>query len=321
MIGKKSKILIICYMLFLIVLFLMCSTDLIIREPEKEVYQVAVIIEDVQDDHYGNFRKGMDQAAIEFNADVRFITLYEKMNAKQQIELIHREQLDGVDALIVAPVEEEEVALLAGKQGAVPFVLLSAGETQEKAVASIFVDYRKMGGQLAENMLERIPENALVLAIEEPFEKNAVGNSFLGGAAAVLENSGRKYRTIELGDEEAYQELLTVSAEQEIVLLAGSQDILSAAAEMLAQNREAVPNVRGLYGYGNTLSVLNYLDKGIISGICVTDEFSRGYFSVYMAIQELEGKVAETPLEMDSYYIEREDLRKPEYEKLLFPVE
>ena len=90
MIGKRGKLLVVLYVVFLAVLFLMCSTDLIIREPEKEIYQVAVIIEEARDDNYGNFRKGMDQAAMEFNADVRFITLYEKLNAEEQMELIDR---------------------------------------------------------------------------------------------------------------------------------------------------------------------------------------------------------------------------------------
>ena len=59
MIGKRGKLLVVLYVVFLAVLFLMCSTDLIIREPEKEIYQVAVIIEEERDDNYGNFRKGM----------------------------------------------------------------------------------------------------------------------------------------------------------------------------------------------------------------------------------------------------------------------
>ena len=80
MIGKRGKILAALYMIFLVILFLMCSTDLIIREPENEIYQVAVIIEAAGDDNYGNFRKGMDRAAVEFNADVRFITLYERLD-------------------------------------------------------------------------------------------------------------------------------------------------------------------------------------------------------------------------------------------------
>ena len=77
MIGRHGKVLIFLYIVFLVVLFLMCSTDLIIREPEREIYQIAVIIEDVRSDNYSNFRKGMEQAAMEFNVDVHFITLYE----------------------------------------------------------------------------------------------------------------------------------------------------------------------------------------------------------------------------------------------------
>ena len=84
MIGKRGKLLLLLYVLVLIILFLMCSTDLLIKEPDKEIYQIAVIIEDIRDDNYSNFRKGMDQAAVELNADVRFITLYEKQDADQQ---------------------------------------------------------------------------------------------------------------------------------------------------------------------------------------------------------------------------------------------
>ena len=146
MIGKSGKIAVFLYMIFLVVLFLMCSTDLIIREPEKEVSQIAVIIEDVRDDNYSNFRKGMDQAAIELSADVRFITLYDRLDKEQQMELISREQQDGADALIVVPVDEGQVAdALSKKQVNIPTVLLGTGKSGENAAGSISVDYRQMG--------------------------------------------------------------------------------------------------------------------------------------------------------------------------------
>ena len=59
----------------------------------------------------------------------------------------------------------------------------------------------------------------------------------------------------------------------------------------------------------------------MIQGICVTDEYSIGYLSVDMAVRALEGDSSRNRLQTDSYYIEKEDLRKTEYEKLLFPVE
>lgn len=69
------------------------------------------------------------------------------------------------------------------------------------------------------------------------------------------------------------------------------------------------------------MAALNDLDSGIVTGICVTDEFSRGYFSVQMAIEALEKRGGREPLVMESYYIEKKDLRKSEYEKMLFPME
>lgn len=322
MIGKRGKLLIFVYIIFLIVLFLMCSTDLIIREPEKEIYQIAVIIEDAGDDNYGNFRKGMDQAAIEFNADVRFITLYEKLDAEQQMELISREQQDGVDALVIAPVDEQQMAdMLEEKKASVPVVILGSGTAKRNAAGCVVVDYRKMGEQLAEQMLGRIPENCPVILLGEAGSRSVMSDDFLKGAETVLSDSGHKSRALAVGGETAYKKMSESLKEDEMVILAESPEILSETAEALAENPEFLGRVRGLYGRGNTLSISGSLDRGLITGICVTDEFSRGYFSVQMAVESLEGNRTQKTLVMDSYYIEKKDLREPEYEKVLFPME
>ena len=321
MIGKRGKLLIFVYMIFLVILFLMCSTDLIIREPEKEVYQVAVIIEDARDDNYGNFRKGMDQAAVEFNADVRFITLYEEMDAGQQLDLIDRERQDGADALIVAPVDEKVLAAVSGKQGSAPIVLLGTGKPEGKTGAVVAVDYQRMGEQLAEEMKKDISTGCPVLILAEPHERSAAAEDFLQGAKRVLESGGYICRRVCPEGEEGYREMLGALPEGKAVLLAGTPETLSEAGSVLEEDPVLAGCVQGLYGRGSTMAVLNDLDSGIVTGICVTDEFSRGYFSVRMAIEMLERKGGRAPLIMDSYYIEKKDLRNPEYEKMLFPME
>lgn len=321
MIGKRGRLLIVVYIIFLIILFLMCSTDLIIREPEKEIYEIAVIIEDAGDDNYGNFRKGMDQAAIEFNADVHFITLYEKLDAGQQMELISREQQDGVDALVVVPVDEQQMAdMLEKKEVSVPVVLLGTGEAEKNAAGCVLVDYRKMGEQLAEQMIKHIPDNCPVVLLEEPETLSAMSGAFLEGAEAVL-GGGHEMHTLSISGEMSYKKMSESLAGDGMVLLAGSPEILSETAEMLAENPEFSDRVSGLYGRGNTMSILGSLDRGLITGTCVTDEFSRGYFSVQMAVEALEGIKTSKTLVMDSYYIEKKDLREPRYEKVLFPME
>ena len=322
MIGKKSGIAIFLYMIFLVVLFLMCSTDLIIREPEKEVSQIAVIIEETRDDNYGNFRKGIDQAAVELNAHVRFITLYDRLDREQQMELIGREQQDGADALIVVPVDEMQVGdALAGKRVSIPMVLLGTGKSSDDAAGVISIDYRQMGRKLAEGMIKRMPEGCPVVLLSEPGGLNAVSKDFLDGAEEVLRVSDHDCRRVVPDEEGGYERVLEMSAKEEAAYLAGSPEILSSAAGVLAENPSLADYMKGLYGRGNTLEILGALDEGTITGICVTDEFSRGYFGVYMAVQALERAGSPKALALDSYYIEKEDLRDPEYEKMLYPME
>lgn len=319
MIGRHGKLLIFLYVVFLVILFLMCSTDLIIREPEREIYQIAVIIEDGRSDNYSNFRKGMDQAAMEFNVDVRFITLYEKMDVEQQMELMDREQQDGADALIVVPTDEEQIN---GKQMMIPVIFLRSG-LGGASMGSIIVDYENMGEQLAGKMSEEINENTSILLLTNPAKQSDMDRMFLKGAKASLDAGGYNTQTVKINDEDGIlASLLTLEVWQKrnAVILAENQEILTAMAGVMSDDPEAAACVRGLYGRGNTVPILNYMDRGYIDGICVTDDFSIGYLSVREAVQALEGNDS-SYIVIDSYYIEKEDLREPVYEKVLFPIE
>lgn len=321
MIGKRGKLLIFLYMIFLIVLFLMCSTDLIIREPEQKIYQMAVIIEDGRDDNYSNFRRGMDQAAVEFNADVHFITLYEKLDADQQMELIEREQQDGNEALIVVPVDEMKLSgALTQKQIMIPMVVLESEITGEEVIGTITTDYKKMGQYLARQMLGRVSEDCVILIFSETGNRSIASRNFSDGITQELDNGGYQYEMV-MQREGGFREVMKSLEGKKSVILAESPEILTEAAGAMADDPALAESVQGLYGRGSTLAILNYLDRGLITGICVTDEFSVGYFSVYMAVQKLEGLEIQTPMVMDYYYIENKDLREPVYEKMLFPIE
>lgn len=321
MIGKRGKVLLLLYGMFLVLLFLMCSTDLIIREPEKEIYQIAVIIEDVRSDQYSNFRKGMDQAAVEFNADVHFITLYEKADAIQQMELMEREQQDDADALIVVPADEERVP---AKQMGIPVILLRPRRMVEAEEGSVIIEYERMGEQLALEMLEDASPNCSVLILTGQGRQSAMDNLFLEGANKVFIDNGYNVQTIVKDQSNGFRDDLENIVNwdnKKALILAVDPESLTEAAGILADNPDIEKKVQGLYGRGSTLPILNYLDRGQIAGVCVTDEFSVGYLCVRTAIRELEGDRYQPPIVMTSYYIEKKDLRDPAYEKLLFPIE
>lgn len=319
MIGRSGKVMIVLYIVCLVVLFLMCSTDLIIREPERQIYQIAVIIEDVRSDNYGNFRKGMDLAAAELNADVQLITLYEKLDVKEQMDLMDREQQDGTDALIVVPVEEEQVS---AKQMTIPVILMRAGVAEAAGAGNVIVDYEKMGEQLAREILKEQPADVPVYVLTDPAGQSDMDRLFLKGSDAVFQEAGRSVQRIVRGEEERFFTMLEQpgAEAQKVVILAENQDILTEAAGVMAGSEAVADAVGGLYGRGTTMAILNYLDRGVITGICVTDEFSVGYYSVREAVRALEG-AGSVPTVMESYYIEKKDLRDPAFEKMLFPIE
>lgn len=319
MIGRSGKVMIVLYIVCLVVLFLMCSTDLIIREPERQIYQIAVIIEDVRSDNYSNFRKGMDLAAAELNADVRLITLYEKLDVKEQMDLMDREQQDGTDALIVVPVEEEQVS---ARQMTIPVILMRAGVAEAAGAGNVIVDYEKMGEQLAREILKEQPADVPVYVLTDPAGQSDMDRLFLKGSDAVFQEAGRSVQRILRGEEERFYTMLEQpgAEAQKVVILAENQDILTEAAGVVAGSEAVADAVGGLYGRGTTMAILNYLDRGVITGICVTDEFSVGYYSVREAVRALEG-AGSVPTVMESYYIEKKDLRDPAFEKMLFPIE
>ncbi len=319
MIGRSGKVMIVLYIVCLVVLFLMCSTDLIIREPERQIYQIAVIIEDVRRDNYSNFRKGMDLAAAELNADVRLITLYEKLDVKEQMDLMDREQQDGTDALIVVPVEEEQVS---ARQMTIPVILMRAGVAEAAGAGNVIVDHEKMGEQLAREILKEQPADVPVYVLTDPAGQSDMDRLFLKGSDAVFQEAGRSVQRILRGEEERFYTMLEQpgAEAQKVVILAENQDILTEAAGVVAGSEAVADAVGGLYGRGTTMAILNYLDRGVITGICVTDEFSVGYYSVREAVRALEG-AGSVPTVMESYYIDKKDLRDPAFEKMLFPIE
>ena len=319
MIGRSGKVMIVLYIVCLVVLFLMCSTDLIIREPERQIYQIAVIIEDVRSDNYSNFRKGMDLAAAELNADVRLITLYEKLDVKEQMDLMDREQQDGTDALIVVPVEEEQVS---ARQMTIPVILMRAGVAEAAGASNVIVDYEKMGEQLAREILKEQPADVPVYVLTDPAGQSDMDRLFLKGSDAVFQEAGRSVQRILRGEEERFYTMLEQPGAEakKVVILAENQDILTEAAGVVAGSEAVADAVGGLYGRGTTMAILNYLDRGVITGICVTDEFSVGYYSVREAVRALEG-AGSVPTVMESYYIDKKDLRDPAFEKMLFPIE
>lgn len=321
---RKEQILWMIYACVLVLLFLLSSTDFIIKEREIEVYPISVIIEDSKDDYYVNFKKGMDQAAVELNADVSFITLYESGSVSQQKDMIVREQQDGAKALVVVPVEEKAVLdMLAENRLSGPLVLYKTSLSGDKVSATVSTDYYAMGRTLAGQVIREQPKELPVYLFGRENQDEA-GVQVQDGLISVLEEAG--YRTVlyrRQGDDFFRKtiEELVYPGSQKVVVVALDPESLTETAAILSDSSVYASYVGGLYGRGATIPILNYLDRGLINGICVTDEFGAGYLTVKKAVEAITGRGVQEHVELESHYITKADIRKPEYEKMLYPIE
>ncbi len=312
------------FAVLLILLYLISSTDLVIKERKNEIFPISVILDDATDEFYQNFKRGVDRAAVELNADVSLITLYEGGNASQQIERMAREQQDGARALIVMPVEEAALEdALADKRVQIPVVLVNSELPRDKVSSIVTADYDAMGQELARRAVAK-HGNRIPYYLFDSGRKSAACQHFQDGVEAVLQEAGCKIKQFDRQGDGTFRsviEELVYPGSERAVIIALDPEALLETAKILADSSVYLEHADGLYGRGIATPILNYLDRGVISGLCVTDDFSTGYLSVKRAVETLSNQKLEEETILDSYYIQKKDLRMPEFEKMLYPIE
>ena len=83
----------------------------------------------------------MEQAAAEYNVDIRFITLYEKGDSAQQMEFLRREIDDGTGAVILEPADPAECRrLLDSFTPGSPVIVTGSLIHSDPAAACVSVD-------------------------------------------------------------------------------------------------------------------------------------------------------------------------------------
>lgn len=319
--GRHS-IFLACSAGVLVLLYLLSSTDLILHEKKAEIYPVSVIVEDSSDEDYEKLRKGMDQAAEEFHVDLNFITLYEPNDQEQQLQLISREISDGAQAVIFSPAAPAQAAQALDEMVLnSPLVVLGNLFPHSQILCGISIDYMEAGRLLG--------EAAGAIAGDYPVYLITQGLDY--GYAREL-NDGirralghRKITLYSLNSQDDCRKLIESTVyphSQRVILIALDEKSLGEAAYVLEESSVYKEQVRGLFGIGGTNKILNYLDKGVIRGLVVHNWFDEGYLSVEKAVEAIqEGGGLREQITLEAHYITKEDLRDPEYEKMLYPID
>lgn len=302
-------------------LYLISSTDLVLKERETQVYSLSIIVPDENDDCWSNFKKGMDKAAIEFNADLSFVTLYQRGHADQQSELMLREIENGAQALIICPADSKIIAETLEKSNiTAPVIALHSNIESSQIKAYIGADSYSMGKDLASAIKQdsRSAGIAEVIAVSVPGKRSNVSEVYEGLQSALLSSGLRLRREFALNDEDAARILSTLHPELGEVIVALdtlTMQTFASQVRLLEENRQA------LYGVGCTNNIIRGLEDGAIRAACVANDYDAGYLTVKTAVELLDrsisagiGRLVSSSLVRPQYMYVKEN------EMLLFPI-
>lgn len=321
---RREKLMWVFFAGVLVFLYLLSSTDLIIKEKKTEIYPVSIIIGDTSDDYYVNFRKGVEQAAVEYNVDVSFITLFDKSDADGQMNLVRREIEDGASAVILEPVDPLEfMRFLDDSALGSPVVAVGEGFSNEQVKTSVGISHYKAGRTLGEAIVQNHPDHLPVYIFTRSLE-SGYNQETCNGLVSILEENEIGYTISQKESEGSFRQVIegTVYPGSGPAVIAALDDASTfEAAEIIEGSPVYGRYIAGLYGTGMTPVILNQLDRGTIRGLVVYNQFDEGYLCVEKAVEAIQRKGNKQQMELDLHYIEKPQLRERIYERILYPID
>lgn len=281
-------------------------------EPSQQVIEISVIARDEDDVYWENTKIGMEQAAREAGAELRFLYLSRPNTQEEQMELMNREAQRGAQAFIVTPVSDACVETFVQEGGKVP--VISMESCASGAAAWIAPDQAALGTALAQEILEDgAPECALLL---DTAENNSAVSQRLEAVEATLHQQGVKTARMRIAAQElTSQSFLWAQPSYDVVIVAEP-----AAAEALVKKKTELQLSQRLYGVGISDAIALALEEESLSACAVIGEYASGYLAVQQALRAAQGQTVSSQT-MPFVIVRGEDFDALDIQKLLFAVD
>lgn len=309
------------FILILTISFIILFSDLLWAEKNKEIYKISVIIRSENTESWSIVKQGMDQAGLDVNADISFITLSEENSVYEQTNLIQREVSNGADAILISPAHYEEmVKPIEDAMGKIPVVLIESSINSIKKLPYISCDNYELGVKLAESAIQMGNTRSKIAVIESSLDCSSIRDRY-NGFMDTIKNSKNICNIIKFTAED---EILDGSAEElfkkdiyDVVITFDSRTL-----EYFAQVKSDLNKVdevkAEVHGIGSTSKILSLLEENIINSTAVQNEFNVGYLGVKTAVDMINGeKVKDSVIE--STIITMRNMYSNENQRLLFP--
>lgn len=281
---------------------------------EWSYLELSVIARESDSSVWTSVRQGMEQAAYDLDAELRFVFPTESNNAAEQRALLKREAAGGADALILIPADPQTLSETAAEiRKDLPLITMESPVGSEPC---IFADNAAIGRALASEMLPGLRAGDQVVLLSVAPSAGAVRER-LDGAVETMRAAGIEPQLLQLPGTRSEMEQLLSQLLQEPPMLVIALEPLALEAAVRAFSAAAQPPA--LCGVGSTNLIVASLEKGQIQAIAAQNDFAAGYLAVQTAVQSVRQSVPSSGEQIGFSIVQPETMYLPENQKLLFP--
>lgn len=316
--SKKGIFLLVVVTSALVLLFLASSTDWLITEKAVEIHQVSVLVDAEDDDGWGNFKMGLEQAALHQNVDLSFITLYDEKVPEQQETLLLREVNSGAQGIIL--LAENSISMekmLSDVPVSVPVVIYGSSVDSPRVKTVLSPSWASMARDLA-NVITNENGTELKVTIVTSTKNRTNVETMKNIMLQSITQAGAEVSLVQLQSLEDAKTLVDgLMAQGGNIVATPEINTLEALAQSIDTQEDRLP----IYGVGWSGSIWHSVESGKIKATVACNDYNGGYLALQALIQRLEG-MTESDERSEIHYavVNKENLYRDEIETMLFPI-
>lgn len=270
---------------------------------DSHIYHITILMDGSEEAYWQNFRLGVDRAARDRNADVRYRTRYEGEAGTAQAKALQSAWESGNDGVILFPVDQPllEKTLEEAPAG-LAITVVGADLENSRVDCTISADPVEMGRTLADAIAQdSITDVLLCLPAQET-------------AAIALRRQGLTQRLTELG----IRWSTATATPSDLPALSAGQAVAALEPTLAEALCQAAIQPGSVYGIGSSDLLFHHLEEGTVAALVVQSDYEVGYLSLLSLLDALEGTPPQDQL-LSCYTVTAENMFSDPLDQILFP--
>ncbi len=318
---NNMKVILAIALLLVLMGILIISSYLYINDTNRKnaTAKISVIVYGSgASDRWSTLKQGLDQGALDFHAEINFVTTTEEKDAAEQYGLIEREIANGSQGIILAAADSSELSGMVREHAAgVPVVLVETSIKNAEGLTYISADNYSMGLNIGRSVYLSGDQNKTVAVFVDNLQRNSVLERY-EGLLDSLQYTDCTIKPWEPEEETDIAAFLKAKLEKEPtdVIVALDDRSLEAVIDAVQVAESSVD----VYGIGSTNKIVHYLDYGLIKSIVFQNEFNMGYLSVQEAVRSIGQEEKKPDIDIEFRTVNKVTMYLPKNQRLVFPI-